>query len=94
MGHAPSIPRLRRTPRFTVSSPCFAQLSGYASAILHPLMRVLDGPYDELRLDALETICALALALGPDFAIFTASIHKARGRVFGTVNHNVLQPYI
>jgi hypothetical protein len=40
------------------------QLAGYASAILHPLIKVLDGPADELRRDALDGICAMAVALG------------------------------
>jgi FKBP12-rapamycin complex-associated protein len=39
------------------------QLAGYASAILHPLIKVLSGPHDELRRDALDTICAMAVAL-------------------------------
>lgn len=39
------------------------QLTGYASAILHPLIKVLDGPHEELRRDALDTICAMAVAL-------------------------------
>ena len=52
------------------------QLAGYASMVLHPLIRVIDGPVDELRREALDTVCSLALALGPDFAIFSSTIHK------------------
>ena len=52
------------------------QLAGYAAAILHPLMRVLDGHIDELRRDAADTICAVAVALGPDFALFVPSIRR------------------
>ena len=51
-------------------------LAGYSSNILHPLLRVLDGGIDELRTDALDTICSLALALGPDFPIFAPTIRK------------------
>ena len=51
-------------------------LAGYAAAVLHPLLRCLDGPLDELRRDAADTICALALALGPDFALFVPTIRK------------------
>ena len=51
-------------------------LAGYAAAILHPLMRVLDGAIDELRADAADTICAVALALGPDFTLFVPSIRR------------------
>lgn len=51
-------------------------LAGYSSNILHPLLRVLDGSIDELRTDALDTICSLALALGPDFPIFAPTVRK------------------
>lgn len=77
-------------------------LSGSASAILHPLMRVLADPtpYPEapkmdkkakdedeenkpqakssrsLQMDALDTICCLAVPLGPDFTIFLPAIRK------------------
>ena len=51
-------------------------LAGYAAAILHPLMRVLDGNIDELRRDAADTICAVAVALGPDFVLFVPSIRR------------------
>jgi hypothetical protein len=36
------------------------------------------GHQDELRKEALDTICSLTLALGPDFAIFSSTIFKAR----------------
>ncbi|PNH00404.1 Serine/threonine-protein kinase TOR, partial [Tetrabaena socialis] len=53
------------------------QLGGYASAVLHPLIKVLDGQSDEqLRRDALDTMCAVAVCLGPDFAIFVPTIRK------------------
>ncbi len=54
-------------------------LAGYSSNILHPLLRVLDGSVDELRTDALDTICSLALALGPDFPIFAPTVRKVCG---------------
>ena len=57
------------------------QLAGYSSTIIHPLMKVLDGPYEELRREALDTICAMSLALGPDFAIFVPTICKVRGQI-------------
>lgn len=55
--------------------PCM-HLAGFSSNILHPLLRVLDGGIDELRTDALDTICSLALALGPDFPIFAPTVRK------------------
>ena len=53
-------------------------LAGSAAAVLHPLLRVLDGPQEELRRDAADTICAVALALGPDFALFVPTIRRVR----------------
>ena len=51
-------------------------LAGYASTILHPLIRVLAGAHDETRRDAMDTITALAVPLGPEFAIFAPTIKK------------------
>uniref|UniRef100_A0A7S3R516 Serine/threonine-protein kinase TOR n=1 Tax=Dunaliella tertiolecta TaxID=3047 RepID=A0A7S3R516_DUNTE len=53
------------------------ELGGYASAVLHPLMKVLDGPHDELRREALDTICVCAVLMGTDFALFVPIIRKA-----------------
>ena len=47
-----------------------AQLSGHASAVAHPLLRVLDGDVDELRAPALAALAAMAHALRDDFALF------------------------
>lgn len=52
------------------------QLAGHSSAVLHPLVRLLDAPSDELRERALDTICSVALAIGPDFAIFVPTVKK------------------
>lgn len=46
--------------------------------MLHPLIRLLDGPSDDLRDRALDTLCSVALAVGPDFAIFLPTIKKVR----------------
>ena len=40
--------------------------------------RVLDGPVEELRVLALDTIAALAVAFGPDFALFAPTVRKVR----------------
>lgn len=53
------------------------QLSSYAAAVIHPLIRVLDGPAESLRVEALDTLSFLAPALGPEFALFVPSIRKA-----------------
>ncbi len=50
--------------------------AGYSSTVLHPQIRLLDGPSDELRERALDTLCSVALAVGPDFAIFLPTIKK------------------
>ena len=52
------------------------QLAGYASSIMHPLIRVIDGANEDLRREALDTVCSLALALGPDLTIFSTTILK------------------
>eukprot|EP00798_Chlamydomonas_sp_ICE-L_P022753 gene22753-29921_t len=52
-------------------------LAGYASAVLHPLIKVLEGPHDEIRRDALDVLCAMAVVLGQDFCIFLPTIRKA-----------------
>jgi len=62
-------------------------LAGYSSNILHPLLRVLDGGVDELRTDALDTICSLALALGPDFPIFAPTVRKVCGTQLLTLDN-------
>lgn len=72
------------------------QLAGYASSILHPLIRVIDSSSEDLRRDALDTVCSLALALGPDLAIFSTAIQKVScvTRVSGipaTVHRHVSQ---
>ena len=52
------------------------QLAGHASAVLHPLMRLLDTGPEELREPALDTLCSIALAVGPDFAVFVPTVKK------------------
>ncbi|GBF92738.1 hypothetical protein Rsub_05107 [Raphidocelis subcapitata] len=56
------------------------RLAGYSSALLHPLIKVLDGPHEELRRDTLDTMCSLAVALGQDFNIFIPTIAKVAAR--------------
>jgi FKBP12-rapamycin complex-associated protein len=53
-------------------------LAGSAASVLHPLVRVLDGQVDELRFDALDTVCSVAIAFGPDFALFVPTITRVR----------------
>ncbi|KIK95251.1 hypothetical protein PAXRUDRAFT_33077 [Paxillus rubicundulus Ve08.2h10] len=50
--------------------------SDHASRIVHPLVRVLDGPNNELRMAVMDTLCAIVIQLGSDFAIFVPMINK------------------
>ncbi|XP_043711300.1 serine/threonine-protein kinase TOR [Telopea speciosissima] len=52
------------------------QVTGHISSLVHHLKLVLDGKNDELRKDAVDSLCCLAHALGEDFTIFIPSIHK------------------
>ncbi|XP_042517087.1 serine/threonine-protein kinase TOR isoform X2 [Macadamia integrifolia] len=52
------------------------QVTGHVSSLVHHLKLVLDGKNDELRKDAVDSLCCLAHALGEDFTIFIPSIHK------------------
>ena len=51
-------------------------ISGHASCIIHPLIRVLSTPNAELRTAVMDTFCALAHRLGSDFAIYVPTINK------------------
>jgi FKBP12-rapamycin complex-associated protein len=48
----------------------------YASAIVHPLARCLDSPYEELRREAADVTAVLGQALGPEFGIFVPMLRK------------------
>ena len=50
--------------------------SDHASRIIHPLVRVLAWPNNELRAAIMDTLSALVIQLGPDFAIFVPTINK------------------
>ncbi|KAF9482580.1 atypical/PIKK/FRAP protein kinase [Pholiota conissans] len=50
--------------------------SDHASRIIHPLVRVLEGVNNELRMAVMDTLCSLVIQLGSDFAIFVPTINK------------------
>lgn len=50
--------------------------SDHASRIIHPLVRVLDVPNNELRQAVMDTLCAIVVQLGSDFAVFVPMINK------------------
>ena len=58
-------------------------MSGKRAAYHFCACRVLDGPVDELRVPALDTIASLAVALGPDFPLFAPTVRKVRAPLSG-----------
>ena len=50
--------------------------SDYASRIIHPLIRVLGQANNELKHAVIETLCALLVQLGSDYAIFVPTVNK------------------
>lgn len=52
--------------------------SDHASRIIHPLVRVLEQPNNELRMAVMDTLCSLVIQLGSDFAIFVPTINKVK----------------
>ncbi|KAI6164648.1 phosphatidylinositol 3-kinase [Pisolithus thermaeus] len=54
--------------------------SDHASRIIHPLVRVLDVPNNELRQAVMDTLCAIVVQLGSDFAVFVPMINKCLHR--------------
>ncbi|KAI9050994.1 hypothetical protein LZ554_005104 [Drepanopeziza brunnea f. sp. 'monogermtubi'] len=51
-------------------------LNDFASKIVHPLARVLNGNDISLRIAALDTLCALIFQLGKDYLHFVGTINK------------------
>jgi hypothetical protein len=74
-----------------------AQLAGHASAVAHPLLRVLDGEEDALRAPALAALAAMATATRDDFALFVPMTRRVmakrnvRDPVFERVAEDVLR---
>ncbi|KAJ2934856.1 hypothetical protein H1R20_g2275, partial [Candolleomyces eurysporus] len=54
--------------------------SDHASRIIHPMVRVLEGTNNELRMAVMDTLCSLVVQLGSDFAIFVPTISKSMHR--------------
>ncbi|KAI8682353.1 Non-specific serine/threonine protein kinase [Fusarium sp. Ph1] len=59
-------------------------LNDYAAKIIHPLTRVLDMGEPQLRLAALDTLCALIQQLGKDYLHFMGTVNK-------TINQHQIQ---
>lgn len=54
-------------------------LADHASRLVHPLVRTLSFPNQELRQCVMDTMCALLLQLGSDFSVFMPLVAKVRG---------------
>ena len=50
--------------------------SDFSSRIIHPFVRVLNQPNNELRMAVVDTLCALVIQLGADYAVFIPMIQK------------------
>ncbi|XP_064091213.1 serine/threonine-protein kinase mTOR-like [Macrobrachium nipponense] len=63
----------------------YLDLSDYTSKIIHPLLRTIDTS-TELRLDAMEVLCALATQLGRSYERFIPIVNRI------TVKHKIYHP--
>ena len=52
------------------------KVSGYASALLQPLCKVLQGPHTMLKADALDAITACAIPLESEFMLYIPTVRK------------------
>lgn len=70
---------LRKHAMQTVAQLCRKiNFADHASRIIHPLARVLSSPTapPELRLPAMDAMCALLVQMGSDFVLFVPMINK------------------
>ncbi|CAG8465028.1 34810_t:CDS:10, partial [Racocetra persica] len=70
-------PQLRKSAIVTIGQLSKkVNFSDHASRIIHPLARVLATNNNDLRMAAMDTLCALVFQLGSDYAIFIPLINK------------------
>lgn len=68
---------LRKAALRTVGQLCRkVNFADHASQIIHPLIRTLAGSDDGIRNVAMDTLCALVLQFGVDYAIFIPMVNK------------------
>ena len=65
----------------------WVNFSDHASRIIHPLVRALSTPNNELRTAITDTLSSLVLQLGSEFAIFVPTINKVAGTLRTEVPH-------
>lgn len=76
--HCAAPPRANRPPVVPPTPRAPAQLESHASAVIHPLARVLEGPELELRCAAADALTSVAISLGPEgFLLFLPTVRKA-----------------
>lgn len=92
----PDVPlQLRKAAVQTIGSMSKkVNFSDHASRIIHPLARVLALPYGDLRIAAMETLCALVFQLGSDYAIFIPMINKVKKYFLTIFNTFLLKFYL
>ncbi|KAL1921057.1 uncharacterized protein VTP21DRAFT_11692 [Calcarisporiella thermophila] len=68
---------LRKAAIVTVGQLCRKMIvTDYASRIIHPLARIIATSPTELKMSAMDTLCALVFQLGSDYAIFIPMVNK------------------
>jgi len=65
------------------------KLSGYGSAVVQPLARILSLGPQPLKRTALDTICAAAVSLGEEFSFFVPSIRKLL--IAQNIHHDIFE---
>lgn len=80
---------LRKQAMQTISQLCRKiNFADHASRIIHPLARVLSSPNApvELRIPAMDAMCALLVQMGADFVLFVPMINKVRLQLLASVD--------
>ena len=86
---------LRSTAIQTIGHLCRkVNLSDNISQIIHPLARVLAGDEPDLKVTAMDSLCAIVLQLGPDYAIFIPMINKVRHLIVQLVGASNLMSFL
>ena len=60
--------------RYVGSLAAWKDISSFASPVVHSLLRTLEGPYPQLRTEAVDTLYGLAYRLGVDYLVFEPAV--------------------
>ena len=55
-------------------------ISSFAAPVVHSLLRTLEGPYPQLRTEAVDTLYGLAYRLGVDYLVFEPAVRSVMRR--------------